>query len=82
MVHQEQCLNQLTRWTTGMINNLYPCPCCGKLVFESLGEHDICPNCNWEDDPFQYRNPDRKGGANIMSLEEARKAYTDGCKVK
>lgn len=47
-------------------------------MFESLGEHDICPNCNWEDDPFQYKNPDRKGGANRMSLNEAREAYQQG----
>lgn len=47
-------------------------------MFETLGEHDICTNCNWEDDPFQSRNPDRKGGANKMSLNEAREAYQQG----
>ncbi|WP_370468715.1 CPCC family cysteine-rich protein [Citrobacter sp. RHBSTW-00986] len=78
MVLQERCLNQLTRWTIGMINNYYACPCCGEMVFESVGEHDICPNCNWEDDPFQSRNPDRKGGANKMSLNEAKDAYRKG----
>ncbi|WP_277756335.1 CPCC family cysteine-rich protein [Rosenbergiella nectarea] len=65
-----------------MINNLYPCPCCGKLVFESLGEHDICPNCNWEDDPVQEEDQTYGGGANVMSLNEAGKAYAEGNKVK
>ncbi|MFO6299149.1 CPCC family cysteine-rich protein [Rahnella selenatireducens] len=58
------------------------CPCCGEKVFETLGEHDICPNCNWEDDPFQSRNPNRGGGANKMSLSEAREAFKQGRKVK
>lgn len=56
-----------------MITDEYPCPCCDEPVFEALGEYDICPNCNWEDDPSQSKNPDRGGGANKMSLNEAKK---------
>lgn len=61
-----------------MNNKHYPCPCCGEMAFDSLGEHDICPHCNWEDDPFQSGNPDRKGGANKMSLNEAKDACRQG----
>ncbi|WP_410175516.1 CPCC family cysteine-rich protein [Rahnella perminowiae] len=32
--------------------------------YSKPGEHDICPSCNWEDDPFHSKNPDRRGGAN------------------
>lgn len=64
-----------------MIADEYPCLCCDEPVFEALGEYDICPNCNWEDDPSQSKNPDRGGGANKMSLNEAKKAYKDGRKV-
>ncbi|WP_232353048.1 CPCC family cysteine-rich protein [Hafnia alvei] len=56
-----------------MITDEYPCPCCDEPVFEALGEYDICPNCNWEDDPSQSKNPDRGGGANKMSLNKAKK---------
>ena len=50
------------------------CPVCGKqivLLFE------IC-DCGWQNDPLQYDKPDYKGGANIMSLNEAREAYQKG----
>lgn len=61
-----------------MIIDEYPCPCCDEPVFEALGEYDICPNCNWEDDPVQSKKPDLAGGANKMSLNEAREAYRQG----
>ncbi len=41
----------------------------------------ICNNCGWESDPIQEDNPDYKGGANKMSLNEARKAFKEGRKV-
>lgn len=50
------------------------CPCCGKAHVE---EYEICDVCNWENDPVQLWKPDLKGGANIMSLSEARKAYKE-----
>lgn len=44
--------------------DLYPCPCCGYLVFEEgPGSYDICPVCGWEDDLVQLRFPEM-GGAN------------------
>jgi hypothetical protein len=36
------------------------------------GEYEICETCFWEDDPYQERHPDYRGGANDMSLNEAR----------
>ncbi|MFJ5357451.1 CPCC family cysteine-rich protein [Pectobacterium sp. CHL-2024] len=60
----------------------YPCPCCGEHEFEVLGEYDICSNCGWEYDPVQSREPNYAGGANKMSLNEARKAFKNGQKVK
>lgn len=55
-------------------NNL-PCPCCKSLVLEESGEYEICPVCGWEDDPVQRKDPDFAGGANELSLNEARKAF-------
>ncbi|MCI2062138.1 MAG: hydrolase [Eubacteriaceae bacterium] len=55
----------------------YICPCCGNAVFdeEPPGTFQICPVCGWEDDRAQYLDPDLKGGANRMSLNEAREAF-------
>jgi cysteine-rich CPCC protein len=54
----------------------YPCPACGYLVFgEPVGSYDICPICNWEDDPVQLQHPDLAGGANKVSLIEAQKNF-------
>jgi hypothetical protein len=50
---------------------LYPCPCCGFLMFiKPLGTYDICRICFWEDDFVQLRFLDRRG-ANHVSLIEA-----------
>ena len=52
------------------------CPVCGlKRAFIEFGSYEICRQCNWEDDPVQYNNPDYEGGANIPSLNQARKEW-------
>lgn len=55
----------------------YSCPCCGNLTFtkEPGSTHDICPVCYWEDDKLQLRDPEFAGGANRVSLLEARENY-------
>ena len=79
----EQHSNRKTAISIGVMNlnetNKISCPCCGKSMVE---EYDICEVCNWENDPVQLWNPDRPGGANIMSLNEAREAYSQGKEVK
>ena len=56
-------------------NSAIRCPVCGKYTFEEWGDYDVCEVCYWENDPLQYERPDYKGGANTMSLNEARKIY-------
>ena len=51
------------------------CPCCGKYYFSEKNAFEICPVCGWEDDPVQRRDADYEGGANKMSLKEARAFY-------
>lgn len=58
------------------------CPVCGKYEFEEFGDYDICDECWRENDPVQYRDPDYRGGANKMRLNDARKAYREGRKVR
>jgi len=40
-------------------------------------EYDICPVCFWEDDPYQRKDETNDGGANKVSLIEARKNYQE-----
>ena len=53
------------------------CPCCRMHLFEEKGGYEICPVCGWEDDPVQRRDPDFAGGANKMSLNEARQLWLE-----
>ena len=50
------------------------CPVCGKHVLDS---YEIC-DCGWQNDPIQTKDPTFGGGANKMSLNEARAAYKEG----
>jgi hypothetical protein len=57
---------------------LYPCPCCGYLVFrQQPGSHERCPICQWEDDLAQLRFPRMPGGANAVSLERAQQNFAE-----
>ncbi|WP_084542285.1 CPCC family cysteine-rich protein [Calidithermus chliarophilus] len=53
---------------------MFACPCCGYLTLNSAppGTFEICPVCYWEDDAVQFDDPDYAGGANAVSLNEAR----------
>lgn len=51
------------------------CPCCGE---EEVERWDICETCGWQNDPLQNEDPDCKGGANSMSLNQAKEAYKNG----
>ena len=57
------------------MNTFQPCPCCGAEEIGELGAYEICPVCGWEDDPVQSADPSYAGGANDMSLLEAREAW-------
>lgn len=54
------------------------CPVCGKATLEYM---EICPVCDWQNDFVQLAHLDWDGGANKMSLREARIAYSKGEKV-
>ena len=56
-----------------MVKPVLPCACCGYLTI--LEEYDICPVCFWEADGVQERDPSFAGGANHVSLIEARAFY-------
>lgn len=54
------------------------CPVCAQ---NELSAFDIC-DCGWQNDPVQFDNPDYAGGANRMSLNEAREAYAEGREIE
>ncbi|MGK6310278.1 CPCC family cysteine-rich protein [Variovorax sp. DT-64] len=55
----------------------FQCHCCNLFTLGSPpdGSFEICPVCGWEDDPIQSRDPEYAGGANRVSLVEARQNY-------
>ena len=56
---------------------MYPCPCCGYLTLPDAppGTNQICLVCRWQDDDSQFVFPTSSGGANRVSLEEARRHF-------
>jgi len=55
----------------------YSCPCCGHRTLPERGAHDLCPECDWEDDGQDNHDADEiRGGPNgPQSLTAARQAY-------
>jgi hypothetical protein len=54
-------------------NRVRACTCCAFVTI--LEEYDICPDCYWEADDVQERDPTFSGGANTLCLEEAQATY-------
>lgn len=55
----------------------YQCPCCRYYTYEHEpdGSYDICPVCFWEDDIVQQEDESYEGGANRVSLIQARENF-------
>ncbi|MDE5439230.1 hydrolase [Elizabethkingia meningoseptica] len=55
-------------------NHCNKCPCCGYFTLEesSNNSFQICPVCYWENDEVQYNDSTYAGGANRISLEQAK----------
>ena len=53
----------------------FACPCCDYLTIQDVRRHEICPVCYWEDDPIQFEDRAYMGGANEVSLQEAKINY-------
>lgn len=55
----------------------FPFPCCDWLVLTEApsGTFATCDVCGWEDDNIRFRDPAYPGGANRVSLLQARENY-------
>jgi hypothetical protein len=62
--------------------NLKECACCDEKTLPEDSISRICPVCGWEDDPIQNDDPDYAGGANHISLNEAKQAFAEGRPLK
>ena len=60
----------------------HKCPACGKFEFETRSSYEFCEVCGWQDDAYQEENPDEDCCANRMSLNEAKKAYSEGREIE
>ena len=58
------------------------CSCCGKSLRIKGYCHEVCRNCGWKDDKKQAADPELRGESNEMSLNEAKRAFKNGEKVK
>jgi hypothetical protein len=63
--------------TDTTVGRRYPCPCCDFLTLTKppTGTFQLCPVCRWEDDNIQFADLDYEGGANQVSLREARENF-------
>lgn len=55
----------------------FVCNCCGCAALDSADEYEVCPVCCWEKDKTQESDTEYRGGANAVSLNEARKTYAE-----
>ena len=58
------------------------CACCGKPLRIKSYCREVCRNCGWKDDRRQAADPELRGESNEMSLNEAKRAFRNGEKVK
>lgn len=58
------------------------CACCGNPLQYPYSCDEICRVCGWQDDDIQNDDPKFCGGANDMSLEQAKEAFKNGKSVK
>ena len=59
----------------------YICPVCGLEQTKYPHPTVECPRCGWAHDTYQHEHHDAKRYINIMSVNEARKAYKEGKKI-
>lgn len=53
------------------------CACCNLYELPHGSVFEICPVCGWEDDDLQNEQPDFEGGANELSLNQARQLFKE-----
>jgi Cysteine-rich CPCC len=53
------------------------CLCCHNITLPQDSRYEICPVCSWESDPIQNDGENYNGGANTITLKQARLNYQE-----
>ena len=68
-------LNNADKLNKATICDSLICPCCNEHYFGLANNYETCPVCKWQDDGTQRNEPDFRGGANKLSLNEYQKEW-------
>lgn len=70
-------LIEIVEFQRSQANGRFYCECCGynTLNEKPNGTYQICTTCFWEDDPIQSDEPNYEGGANRVSLNQAKRNF-------
>ena len=77
--YSDKELIEIVEFQRSQSNGKFYCECCGynTLYEKPNGTYQICTTCYWEDDPIQSAEPDYKGGANKVSLNQAKRNFAE-----
>lgn len=67
----------MTRGAIWMGEERIVCACCGREMPEDFVIGHICYYCGWQSDYVQEAYPDTNGGANDVSLNQARRSFKE-----
>ena len=72
-------LIEIVEYQKAQANGKFYCDCCGynTLNEKPNGTYQVCETCFWEDDPIQKNDPNYEGGANRVSLNQAKKNFAE-----
>ncbi len=77
--YSDKELIEIVTFQRAQANGKFYCDCCGynTLNEKPNGTYQICTACFWEDDPIQRNAPNYEGGANRVSLNQAKKNFAE-----
>ena len=77
--YSDKELIDIVEFQRSQSNAKFYCKCCGynSLDEKPNGTFEICKICFWEDDKVQSNEPDYEGGANSVSLNQAKKNFSE-----
>lgn len=55
-----------------------PCSVCGKIIKKDIYDQGNCPYCKWKNNHFAETNPNNVLYPNLISLNKAKKLYSEG----
>jgi len=77
--YSDKKIIKIVEFQRSQANGRFYCECCGynTLNEKPNGNYQICATCYWEDDPIQRNEPNYEGGANRVSLNQAKKNFAE-----